>query len=346
LGVERRLIELWYGGGAPASLLQPLSWLYAGLVHARRALYAAGWLRTRRAARPVVVVGNLTVGGTGKTPLTLWLAEALRAHGTPVGILSRGYGRTDHRVRLVAADADWREVGDEPLLLARRSGCAVVVAQDRAAGAAMLAAAGVAVIVADDGLQHLRLARDCEIVVVDGARGFGNGRLLPAGPLRESLERLGHADLIIVSGAAAHPSLGVLPAERTLTMHLQAGQAVRVDGEGGGRALEGFRGQRVHAVAGIGNPARFFGALRAQGLDLVEHPFPDHHPFSPRDLAFADDAPVLMTEKDAVKCTRFADQRLWYVPVTALFSAADAQQLLRRVLAKIDSRAGGLGVQS
>jgi tetraacyldisaccharide 4'-kinase len=335
--MQQRLTELWYAPARP-SLLQPLGWLYAGVMRARRALYGAGVLRTVRSARPVIVVGNLTVGGTGKTPLTLWLAAALQGQGHRVGIVSRGYGRNARRVQAVSAASDWRSVGDEPVLLARRSGCATVVAQDRAAGAAALIGQGVDVVVADDGLQHLRLGRDCEILVVDGARGFGNTRVLPAGPLRESLAQLARADLVIVNGAPEHPSLAGLPAARTLSMRLAAGDAVRVDGQGGAHALGQFRGQRVHAVAGIGNPARFFRTLRAQGLEPIEHPFPDHHPFSAQDLAFGDDAPVLMTEKDAVKCASFADARLWYVPVTAQFGAADARELVRRVLARIDSR--------
>ncbi|HEY1491569.1 MAG TPA: tetraacyldisaccharide 4'-kinase [Steroidobacteraceae bacterium] len=333
----QRLTELWYAP-ARASLLQPLGAVYAGLMRARRALYRAGVLRSVRALRPVIIVGNLTVGGTGKTPLTLWLAAALGAHGRKVGILSRGYGRRGHSAQAVTAASDWRSVGDEPLLLARRSGCATVVAADRAAGAAALIAQGAEVVVADDGLQHLRLARDCELLVVDGARGFGNGRVLPAGPLRESQAGLERADLVIVNGAAEHPSLACLPPGRTLAMQLAMAEARPVDGQGGARGLGEFRNQRVHAVAGIGNPARFFRALRAHGLEPLEHPFPDHHPFSAQDLAFGDDAPVLMTEKDAVKCAGFADARLWYVPVTAQFSAADAQALLCLVLAKIERR--------
>jgi tetraacyldisaccharide 4'-kinase len=340
--MQQRLTGLWYAPARP-SLLQPLGWLYAGFMRARRALYGAGVLRTVRSAAPVIVIGNLTVGGTGKTPLTLWLAAALAAHGRRVGIVSRGYGRTERRAQAVTAASDWRHVGDEPLLLARRSGCATVVAQDRAAGAAVLIAQGADVVVADDGLQHLRLARDCQILVVDGARGFGNARVLPAGPLRESLAQLAGADLIIVNGAAEHPSLAGLPAERTLSMQLAMGDARRVDGHGVPRPLREFQGQRVHAVAGIGNPARFFRALRAQGMELIEHPFPDHHPFNAQELTFADDAVVLMTEKDAVKCAGFADARLWYVPVTAEFSEADAQQLLRRVLTKIEGRVAAKG---
>ena len=335
--MQQRLTELWY---APArvSLLQPLGWLYAAAMGARRALYRRGLLHTVRLPKPVIIVGNLTVGGTGKTPLTLWLAAALTAQGRRVGIVSRGYGRQERGVQAVTAASDWRQVGDEPLLLAQRSGCATVVAQDRAAGAATLIAQGADLVVADDGLQHLQLARDCELVVVDGARGFGNGRVLPAGPLRESLAQLARADLVIVNGAAEHASLAGLPAGRTLTMQLAMADAVRVDGQGAARALRDFRGQRVHAVAGIGNPARFFRALRAQGIEPIEHPFPDHHPFSAQDFAFGDAALVLMTEKDAVKCAGFADARLWCVPVTAQFSAPDAQALVHQVLARIDSR--------
>jgi tetraacyldisaccharide 4'-kinase len=332
--LQQRLTERWYAAGARPSLLQPVSWLYGALLQLRRRGYASGWLASERIGRPVIVVGNLTVGGTGKTPLTLWLAEQLRIRGRKVGILSRGYGRAAGAARAVRADSSWREVGDEPLLLARRSGCATVVARDRAAGARMLATLGAEVILCDDGLQHLRLARDFAIAVIDGARGFGNGRLLPAGPLREPAAALARADLVVVNGAPAHPSLGLLPAAGVLRMDLIAGDAQRVDGAEAPRPLSAFRGTRVHAVAGIGHPARFFRELRAQGLEVSEHAFADHHPFARADLAFGDSLPVLMTEKDAVKCAAFADARLWYVPVAARFSDSDARELMARVLAK------------
>jgi tetraacyldisaccharide 4'-kinase len=234
----------------------------------------------------------------------------------------------------VGPESSWREVGDEPVLLARRSGCATVVARDRPAGARLLAAGGADVILCDDGLQHLRLARDCAIAVIDGARGFGNGRLLPAGPLREPAAALAHADLVVVNGAPEHASLARLPARGWLRMDLIVGDAVRVDGAAGSRPLSAFKERPVHAVAGIGHPARFFRELRAQGLAVIEHAFADHHPFAGADLAFGDSLPVLMTEKDAVKCTAFADARLWYVPVTAQFSEQDTRQLMARVLAK------------
>ena len=336
--LQQRLTAHWYAEHPRASVLQPLSWLYGGLQSLRARAYAAGWLRSERAERPVVIVGNLTVGGTGKTPLTLWLAGELQARGVKVGLLSRGYKRRGAAARVVLPEADWREVGDEPLLLARRSGAATVVARDRLTGARLLAAAGVELILCDDGLQHLRLARDCEIVVIDGARGFGNGRLLPAGPLREPPGRLAGADLVVVNGAPAHASLaGIGAGPPLLRMDLIAGEARRLNAPES-RPLAAFRGQRVHAVAGIGNPQRFFRELRAQGMELTEHAFPDHYPLTARDLAFADERAVLMTEKDAVKCSAFADARLWSVPVVARFSDADAQRLLARVLATTQGR--------
>jgi tetraacyldisaccharide 4'-kinase len=342
--MERRLTELWYREESGASLLQPLAAVYGAALAVRRRAYESGWVRPESAGRPVVVVGNLTAGGTGKTPLTIWLARQLGAAGLKVGIVSRGYGRTGREPRTVEPGSHWREVGDEALLLARRTGCPLIVAGDRVAAARSLATRGVDVILADDGLQHLRLARDCEIVVVDGARGFGNGRLLPAGPLREPVVRLWQADAVVVNGARTHASLAqALPPQGTLTMRLVAQEALRVDAAAPARPLDSFRGQRVHAVAGIGNPGRFFAELRAHDIELIEHAFPDHHAFAAPELTFADDLPVLMTEKDAVKCAAFADARLWYVPVTADFTAEDARTLLTCVLAKVrgSAPAGG-----
>ena len=338
MAAEQRLTRMWYREPRP-SLLQPLSWLYGAVLGLRRRAYAAGWLVTERPGRPLVVVGNLTVGGTGKTPLTVWLARELGAHALKVGILSRGYGGSGREPREVLPGADWREVGDEPLLIARRSACTTFVAVDRVAGARALAAHGVDVIVCDDGLQHLRLGRDCNIVVVDGARGFGNARLLPAGPLREPLAALSRADLVVVNGPALHPSLArALPQQGVFTMQLAASEALPLEAPATPRPLASFAGQRVHAVAGIGNPQRFFAQLRACGIEVLEHAFPDHHPFKAAELEFGDQLPVLMTEKDAVKCTSLAAARLWYVPVTASFSGGDAAALLAAVLARIRAR--------
>ena len=345
--MEQRLTKLWYRDTAGPSLLQPLSWLYATAIRVRATAYARRWLTTHHVDKPVVVVGNLTVGGTGKTPLVIWLARRLTERGLRVGIVSRGYGsEAAGTPRQVNETSNWQDVGDEPLLLYRGTQCITLIGRDRVAAAQALVTRGVDVIVSDDGLQHLRLARDCEIVVIDGTRGFGNGRMLPAGPLREPVSHVADADVIVINGAAEHSSLrrvgssieaGPIEA-RALQMTLLPGDAVRLDGREPPRSLEAFRGRSVHAVAGIGNPARFFRDLGARGLDVIEHAFPDHHPYTAQDLSFGDDLPVLMTEKDAVKCASFADPRLWSVPTTATFSEAQARELLDHVMRKIESR--------
>ena len=336
--MHQRLLKLWYEESPGVSVLQPLSWLYGAVVSARRKAYERGWARSYGVRRPVIVVGNLTVGGTGKTPLTIWLANHLRQRGFEVGLVSRGYGREQGGLRTVTYKSHWRAVGDEPLVLHRRTGCMTLVGNDRVAAATSLAAQGAKVILADDGLQHLRLRRDCEIVVVDGTRGLGNSRLLPAGPLRESGVRAGAADALVINGGAEGQPVRGLPPELTVTalrMQLVAVEARQVAGGGPTQPLEAFRGRPLHAVAGIGNPQRFFADQRAYGLEIIEHPFPDHHAFTAADLDFGDGLAVLMTEKDAVKCRKVAGPRLWYVPVEATFSEADSRRLLELVMRAI-----------
>jgi tetraacyldisaccharide 4'-kinase len=338
--MQQRLLRLWYEETPGVSVLQPFSWVYGAAVSMRRTAYERGWVTSHGVGRPAIVVGNLTVGGTGKTPLTIWLASHLRQRGCEVGLVSRGYGREQGGLRTVTSDSSWQEVGDEPLILHRRTGCMTLVASDRVAGARALVELGAKVILADDGLQHLRMRRDCEIVVVDGARGLGNGRVLPAGPLRESGVRAQAADALVVNGGAEGEPVRGLPPElaaAALRMRLRAAHARRVADAGQEQPLEAFRGRPVHAVAGIGNPQRFFADLRARGLELIEHPFPDHHALSAADLDFGDGLAVLMTEKDAVKCRQAAGPRHWYVPVEADFSEADSRRLLALVMRAIDS---------
>lgn len=296
----------WYGTRGAPLWTSPLAWLYGALTALRRGLYRIGWLRGTKLPVPVVVVGNITAGGTGKTPLTLALVDALKARGWRPGVVSRGYGGSQREPRLLGDDPDPAEVGDEPCLI-RASGVPVAVGRDRPAAARLLMAAGCDVVIADDGLQHYRLARDLEICVIDGARGFGNGHLLPAGPLREPLSRLAAVDFQVCNGAER---------DGAVAMHLRGDQAVNLQ-DGASASLSRFAGQEVHAVAAIGHPQRFFDALRGQGIVVSAHAFPDHHPFAPTDLDFGDDRPVLMTDKDAVKCRRFARSNWWRVPVRA-----------------------------
>jgi tetraacyldisaccharide 4'-kinase len=317
--------RIWYAGAEV-----PLSWrllarLYGLVTALRRGAYARGWLRSYATPRPVVVVGNISVGGTGKTPLTIALVEALAARGLRAGVVSRGYGGTASGPLLLDAQSTAREVGDEPLLIQRRSGAPVVIGRDRVAAAQLLLQhADVDVIIADDGLQHYRLRRKVEICVIDGARRFGNRRLLPAGPLREPLQRLDTVDFRVCNGGLAHAD--------EVQLHLVGDSATPLAG-GQGRPLAQFAHQRVHAVAGIGNPQRFFDTLRACRIEVIEHPFPDHHLFRTEDFAFADALPVLMTEKDAIKCRDFARPDWWQVAVQAQLPAAFFDALAARIRA-------------
>jgi tetraacyldisaccharide 4'-kinase len=325
--LERWVMRMWYGRGG--AWLAPFAQLYGAVSALRERAYGSGWLQSVRVGRPVIIVGNLTVGGTGKTPLVAWIAERLRAGGIEVGIVSRGYGRSSSVVRIVEPGAGWREFGDEPVLLSLRTGCVVSVGADRVEAARAALAAGARVILCDDGLQHLRLARDCEIIVVDAERAFGNGRLLPAGPLRERTTHIARADVLVCNGVPGATLAQARADARTFVeMHLALEAARPVAGAGPSRALEEFRGQRVHAVAGIGNPGRFFRALAAHGIELIERAFPDHHPFRREELRFDDGLPILMTEKDAVRCRDWATPGMWFVPVSAELSHEGAATIL------------------
>jgi tetraacyldisaccharide 4'-kinase len=320
MSVQSWLNRIWYQPATPPWWMLPLSFAYGAVSGSRRFVYAKRLRKATRLSRPVVIVGNLSVGGTGKTPLVCWLVARLGERGYKPGVVTRGYGGSIRTVQLIEPSDDPAVVGDEPLLLARRTGAPVAVGRDRPAAAQLLVGAGCDVIVSDDGLQHYALARDCEVVVIDGDRRFGNGWLLPAGPLRETRSRLGLADAVVVNGGRAM-------LEGALSMRLEAKNAVAAAG-GRVRPLQKFAGGTVHAIAGIGNPERFFNMLRAQGIEVIGHPLADHARIRREDIVFADDKPVLMTEKDAVKCQALTDERHWYVPVSAYFDAGESTTLL------------------
>lgn len=314
-------------------LLAPLEGLFALLSATRRLAYRYGLLKSQRLPVPVVVIGNINVGGVGKTPLTLALLDDFRLRGVKVGVISRGYGGDHVDSVLVRPDSQPQEVGDEPLLLAA-SGAPVVVGRDRvAAGRTLLALhPDLDLVLADDGLQHYRLERDLDIVVLDGQRGVGNGHLLPNGPLRESVRRLRHADALVINGALR--SGLVLPgAVPCFSMQLQVGEPYSLTGQSAAEPFDGFAGQRVVAMAGIGHPERFFDTASSMGIQLARRlAFPDHHVFSPQDLP--DDADVLLvTSKDAVKMRQIKHDKLWVLPVMARLAPDLADWILARLKA-------------
>lgn len=312
-----RLQEAWYKGHPLLALLSPLEALYRRVVRSKRRRFLAGEGTVYRAPVPVLVVGNITVGGTGKTPLILFLIEHCRQRGLRVGVVSRGYGATPPQLPWrVRADQSASHAGDEPLLIVQRTGVPLMIDPDRSqAVRALLEAEPLDLILCDDGLQHYRLARDLELVLIDAARGLGNRRCLPAGPLREPVERLEAVDALLYNGAVADREDGfAFTLQPSALVNLATGER---------RPLDHFpAGQALHAVAGIGNPQRFFNTL--QGLDWrpVPHPFADHAQFSAGALSFSPELPVVMTEKDAVKCRSFAAPDWWYLAVDAQPSPA------------------------
>lgn len=310
----------WYGPAKPGAVLIGLAVVYAGLLRVRRWWYRRGLCRIHRLRVPVIVVGNRVVGGAGKTPVTIALANRLSAQGWRPGIVSRGYGRDYQTPVEVRPGLSAERCGDEPLLIARRTGLPVFVDSDRVAAARRLIAKGCNLIISDDGLQHCRLGRDIEIEVVDGQRRYGNGRLLPAGPLREPAGR--SFDFRIINGGTTQPDEWPMRLDCEVVQSLPGGAA---------QPLSNFAGKTVHAMAGIGHPGRFFAALRAVGVSVIEHPFPDHHVFKRHELQFKPPLPLLMTEKDAVKCAEFPLQDAWVVPVSADLPDAFFLQLAERL---------------
>lgn len=333
MALSDRLIKAWYDGHPALSLLTPLEALYRRVVQRKRQRFVAGEGEIYRAPVPVIVVGNITVGGTGKTPMILWLIEQCQKRGLKVGVVSRGYGATPPSLPWrVAAEQSAAVAGDEPLLIVQRSGVPLMIDPDRGrAVQALLEAEPLDLILSDDGLQHYRLARDLELVLVDAARGFGNQRCLPAGPLREPMERLQSVDALLYNGATSDPEGAyAFTLQPTRLINLCSGEA---------HPLNHFpAGQAVHAVAGIGNPQRFFNTLEALHWQVNAHAFADHAPYSRELLNFSPDWPVIMTEKDAVKCRAFAADDWWYLAVDAQPSQAFAHWFDAQLSALLQAR--------
>jgi tetraacyldisaccharide 4'-kinase len=317
MAMTDRLLDAWYRGHPALTLLRPLEALYRRVVLRKRERFVAGEGTIYRPAVPLIVVGNITVGGTGKTPLILWLIEHCQRQGLRVGVVSRGYGAKPAQLPWrVRAEQSAQEAGDEPLLIVQRSGVPLMIDPDRGRAVdALLAAEPLDLILSDDGLQHYRLARDLELVLIDAARGLGNGRCLPAGPLREPAERLATVDAVLFNGAGEDREQG-------FAFHLQPSALVNLC-TGERQPLQYWpAGQALHAVAGIGNPQRFFSTLETLHWRPVRHAFADHAQYSAALLNFTPSLPLVMTEKDAVKCRAFAESHWWYLAVDAVPSPA------------------------
>ncbi|MBL1432528.1 MAG: tetraacyldisaccharide 4'-kinase [Gammaproteobacteria bacterium] len=329
----RRLDHYWYHRNWVAILLRPLSWLFRVLSSIRRLLYHFKILNSVKLPVPVIIVGNISVGGTGKTPLTIALVELLKKKGYTPGVITRGYGgELQSKPAIVTEDSDPYLVSDEAVLLAQRGQCLVAASPDRIASSRMLIDQGCDIIVSDDGLQHYRLQRDIEIAVVDAARGFGNGYCLPAGPLREPIKRLATVDFVVMNSDRADESgrynmIMRSHAPRYLTSHAEVCMEQFVDaGEN----------TKVHAIAAIGNPQRFFRYLTSLGLVVIEHAFADHHRYQREDIVFNDHYPVFMTEKDAVKCRKIIDdENYFYIAIDALLDESFKLSLMT-LLTKVE----------
>ena len=299
--------ETWYSKNTLSQLLIPLSLIYCGIVAIRKTLYSLKILKSTKISVPVIIVGNITAGGTGKTPLVIWLVKYLKENGFNPGVISRGYkGKAKSWPQQVRPDSDPVIVGDEAILISRQAGCPMAVGPDRVSTAeALLKYYNCDIIISDDGLQHYALQRTIEVVVIDGVRRFGNGKCIPAGPLRESTSRLEKADFLVTNGIAA-------PGEFAMRY---SGKTVKNLTNKNELTLSDFKGNTVHAVSAIGNTQRFYDYLRSQGLKVIEHSFPDHYMYNAADLSFDDDLAVIMTEKDAVKCQRYNFENSWYLPI-------------------------------
>jgi tetraacyldisaccharide 4'-kinase len=312
--IFRKLFDrIWYENHPASYLLLPFSWLYGLIVKLRKILYTSGFFETNYASVPVIVVGNITVGGAGKTPFVIWLSEYLTNKGYTPGVISRGYGRkSSSYVQQVRHDSDPENVGDEPVLIAKRSGVPVAVASDKYEAANQLVnMANCDVLICDDGLQHYALGRNLEIAIIDGDREFGNNCMLPAGPLREPVNRLTSVDMLISKSKEY---------ENSFLMEYEFGDLVQLNDQDKLISINKLKGQQIHLVSGIANPDRFHSVFKEHQIHVIKHVFPDHYNYSLQDIDFNDDKPIVMTEKDAVKCAKFAKDNMWYLPVDVKFN--------------------------
>jgi len=325
------LEKQWNRIALPHLALYPMSLVYRAAIAVRRSLFRAGMLGVARMPVPVIVIGNVTAGGSGKTPLVLWLVNYLRDRGMRPGIVSRGYGGSAVMPHQVTHSSDAAVCGDEPVMLAQRTGVPVWIGADRSAAAMALLRVfpDCTVIVSDDGMQHYSLGRDVEIAVVDGAYGFGNGLLLPAGPLREPTERLREVDAVVINEPGATDL--AFTSRTRFAMVLQSRGFYNLLNPDHQAAPELFLNRRVHALAGIGNPQRFFAHLQRLGLAFSAHPFPDHHAFTASDIHFDDAEFIVMTEKDAVKCRSFGSEKHWFLRVDAEIDPALGELILTKL---------------
>lgn len=325
--IAKFLQEAWYKDHFIGTWLMPFSFIFTDVVKFRRWLYKKGFKHVEKLPVPVIIVGNITLGGTGKTPLVIYLVEQLKAAGFKPGVISRGYGgQSEHWPQRVIPESDPLQVGDEPVLIAQQAACPVAVGPVRADSARLLLENEACdVIVSDDGLQHYALYRDIEIIVIDGMRRFGNNFCLPSGPLREPQERVQEVDFVICNGGE--------PEENEILMQLEGAYAVNMQTQER-KPLAEFTDNNYHALAGIGNPQRFFDLLAQKGIELQAHSFPDHYDFSEKDITFKGAQAVFMTEKDAVKCRSFVSEQHWYVPVKATLANGFMERLITLLQAK------------
>lgn len=323
--------KFWYKKNIISLLLWPLSFLYLIVVYFRSFLYAVGIFKISKFPVPVIVVGNITTGGVGKTPLVIWLAKYLQGKGYKVGIVSRGYGGKHREPTVVENNSDWKEVGDEALIIVRQTHCPIVVAKNRVlAVKKLLENYDCNLVISDDGMQHYALDRDLEIAVIDGTRFLGNGFCLPAGPLREPQRKLKFCDFVVVNSRpvgntkrnkyASEYAMEIIP---EIFCNVKNNTLIK--------NAQDFPDENIHAVAGIGNPERFFALLEKIGLQITKNVFPDHHVFEPQDFSFAYNDIVIMTEKDAIKCESFAKDNWWYLKIETFLDNSFAVELLKKI---------------